>query len=58
MPGGVAGYERRVWRRIAWICRYGNVPLSEVLHMDTRAGLIFADELQAIVERENRPRGG
>jgi len=52
----VSDYERKIWRRLAWICRYGHIPLTEALHMETRAGLLFADELQVIVEGENKPR--
>lgn len=34
----------------------GGAQLPDLLGMDTRALFLLADELQAIVEAENRPR--
>lgn len=47
-----------MWRRLAWVMRYtkGGAQLETLLAMDTRALFLLADELQAIVEAENKPR--
>lgn len=53
----VDGYERLLWERLAFAARYGKQPLNVLLHMETRAVLLFCDALASIVREENRKPG-
>lgn len=50
-------YERRLWERLAFAARYGKQPLDVLLHMETRAVLLFCDALADIVRQENKKPG-
>jgi hypothetical protein len=47
-----------VWKRLAYATRYGHVPLTEVLHMDSTSLADYLAALNEIVGEENRPAKG
>jgi len=50
----VDDYEKKLWERLAFAGRYGHQPLSDLLHMETRAVLLLCDALADIVRQENK----
>lgn len=48
-------YERRITQRLAFLLRYGHVPLSEALHTDSRWLDLLCHELAELIRGENKP---
>lgn len=47
-----------VWRLLAFVCRYGALPLSEAMHTDMQTLRLFSNALGEIIKEENTPRRG
>jgi hypothetical protein len=55
---GPDSVERRVWRALAYACRYGHQPLAEMLHLGTYQLAMLTEALSGIVQEENGAKGG
>jgi hypothetical protein len=47
--------ERRIWRLLAYVGRYGHQPLDTMRRMTMRELRLMSSQLAAIVEEENAP---
>lgn len=44
--------RRRLWRRVGWACRYGHIPLSDAMSIDSSYLEEFSMAVAAIVKGE------
>ncbi len=51
-------YEKQVWKRVAYACRYGHQSLDIVLHMGSHQLGLLIEALSDIVQDENGSKKG
>ena len=48
---------RRVWKRVAYMTRYGHISLEEAVSLDLPSISSYLDALSEIVSEENKGKG-